>query len=204
MPDSGRASQGRYPALLLAILVFLCWHLAAAPAAAQDVVVNSADPPAAEQGTVNLDVVIGGSGFKKGAVAKFLVSGSETDTGGITVNSTTFKGPGQLIANISVADTALVSKFDVAVTNSNGRRGKGIELFSVVETGKLSTGGSGSLVRGAFRNALDDRVRSDRRYDPCGFDFVNKGDPCAATQAEQASQSQELTGAQYWLRTVPA
>jgi len=69
---------------------------------------------------------------------------------------------------------------------------------------KPSTGGSGSLVRAEFRNAADDGLRSNGPYDPCGFGYVDKEDPCAATQAEQASQSQELTGSQYWLRTVPA
>jgi len=203
MRRSGRASQGRYPGL--AILACLCWLLAAAPAVAQDQdpVVTSATPPAAEQGSVNLDVVIGGKNFKKGAVARFLVTGTE-DPGGITVNATTFKGSTQLIANITVADAAALSKFDIEVVNTSGRRGKGIELFSVVEKGKLSTGGSGSLVRSEFRNNGDDGLRSDGQHFPCGFDYVDKSDPCAATMEEQASLSQESTGSLYWLRTVPA
>ncbi len=99
--------------------------------AAQDIVVESADPPAAEQGTVNLDVEIKGSGFERGAAAKFFVSGTDfTDPGGITVNSTTFKGRARLIANITVAEGATISKFDIQV-QSNGRIGKGIELFQV-------------------------------------------------------------------------
>lgn len=165
MPYTGRASQGRYPALLLALIILIGGHLLAAPAAAQDVVVNSADPPAAQQGTVNLDVVIGGSGFKKGAVARFLVTGSE-NPGGITVNSTTFRSAGGLIANITVAADASLSKFDIEVTNSNGRRGKGIELFSVVKQGDGGTTGTVSL-SGVFRDALGaaapipDRIVSD-------------------------------------------
>ncbi len=131
--------------------------------AAQDIVVESANPPAAEQGTVNLDVVIKGSGFGRGGAAKFFVSGTDDDLGGITVNSTTFKGPNRLIANITVADGATISKFDVQV-QSNGRIGKGIELFAVIEkgTGAVDKGNSERrLVRADFRDAATDGIRSD-------------------------------------------
>ncbi|HXE74779.1 MAG TPA: hypothetical protein VNN18_03945 [Candidatus Xenobia bacterium] len=207
MRSSGRASQGRYPGL--AILAFLCWLLAAAPAAAQDVKVTSANPPAAEQGTVNLDVVIGGSGFKKGAVARFLVTGTE-DPGGITVNSTTFKNSGELIANITVADNAPVSKFDIEVTNTNGRRGKGIELFAVVEKGSLNNA-TQTLVRADFADTSGQRIRSDGQATPCGYDYVDFSDPCTGSvdstgevipNAEQATDSLTLSD-RYWLRMVP-
>jgi hypothetical protein len=161
--------------------------------------VNSADPPAAEQGTVNLDVVIGGKNFKKGAVARFLLTGTN-DPDGITVNSTTFKNAGQLIANITVADNATISKFDVEVTNTNGRRGKGIELFSVVEKG---AGGSSTLVRATFRNAAipADRVQSDGKQ-PCGYHYVDKDDAdCSADLAEKAG-SLVISGEDYFLRTI--
>lgn len=132
--------------------------------AAQDIVVESADPPAAEQGTVNLDVEIKGSRFERGATAKFFVSGT-TDPGGITVNSTTFKGRARLIANITVAEGATISKFDIEV-QSNGRIGKGIELFQVnAATNKGETGGCEGAIRATFRDhdfpEPPDRVRSD-------------------------------------------
>ena len=69
-------------------LVLFAW--AAAPAAlAQEVQVTSADPPAAAQGTVNLNVTIKGKGFKNGAQSKFFVTGT-ADPGGVRVNSTAF------------------------------------------------------------------------------------------------------------------
>lgn len=113
-------------------LLWVCLLYAAGgatPAAAQ-VQVNSADPPAAPQGTVNLNVLIKGKGFKKGAVAQFLVAGS-TNPGGITVNATSFVSSTDLIANINVAENAVLSKFDIVVRNSDGRTGKGTELFAV-------------------------------------------------------------------------
>ncbi|HSA94292.1 MAG TPA: VCBS repeat-containing protein, partial [Terriglobales bacterium] len=116
----------------LGLVVLIVSAVSAAPA--QQLQVNSADPPAAEQGTVNLNVTIGGKGFKKGAAASFVLSGTD-DADGITVNSTTFVGATTLVANITVADTATIAKFDIKVRNSDGRIGKGTELFSVLAKG---------------------------------------------------------------------
>ncbi len=104
------------------------------PLAAQSLQVNSANPIAAPQGTINLDVAIGGSGFKRGAQSQFFVTGT-TNPGGVTVNSTAFVSSNQLSANITVADTATIASFDITVRNSDGRTGKGTGLFSVVSNG---------------------------------------------------------------------
>lgn len=211
MPRAGGASQGRFPTRLLAILVFLCWYAAAAPAAAQEIEVTSADPPAAEQGTVNLDVVIGGKGFKKGAVARFLLSGTE-DPDGITVNSTTFKNAGQLIANITVADNASISKFDIEVSLASGRRGKGIELFAVQAKGSGTNNATQTLVWADFADTSGQRIRSDAQVTPCSYDYVDFTDPCTGSvdpvtgavipNAEQATVSKTMN-AIYSLRMVP-
>ncbi|MCJ7503167.1 MAG: hypothetical protein MUP80_08935, partial [Acidobacteriia bacterium] len=99
---------------------------------AQDVIVSAAVPDNSPQGTVNLSVRVKGNGFKKGAIAKWLVTASETDTGGVTVNTTAYVSATELLANITVAPNAQTDKkFDIKVTLSSGRTGKGIELFSV-------------------------------------------------------------------------
>ena len=108
------------------------------PQLAAQIQVNSADPPAAEQGAVNLNVTVGGKGFKKGAAASFVLTGTDNPDG-ITVNSTTFVGSTTLVANITVADTATIAKFDVKVRNSDGRIGKGTELFAVLAKGSTSS-----------------------------------------------------------------
>lgn len=120
--------------LTSAAVLFLFVALVGSPVQlqAQTIQVLSADPPSAAQGTVNLNVLIKGKGFKKGALAKFLVTGT-TDTGGVQVNSTAFVDAATLTANIDVADTAILSKFDIQVLNSDGRGGKGTELFSVTK-----------------------------------------------------------------------
>ena len=118
------------------------WILLLAGAAgntqAQQVQVTAADPSSTAQGTINLNVKVTGKGFKNGANAKWFVTGT-TDPGGVTVNSTAFVNSGELTANITVADTALIGNFDVAVTNPDGRGGKGTELFAVTSSTSCGT-----------------------------------------------------------------
>jgi len=117
--------------LLFSVLLFsLAWTASPPPLVAQDVVVSAAVPDNAPQATVNLDVQIKGNGFKKGAIAKWYVTGT-TNPGGVTVNSTAFVNSTALIANINVASGAQTGKFDIVVMLTTGRTGKGIELFCV-------------------------------------------------------------------------
>jgi len=107
--------------------------LGAIPAVGQ-IQVNSTSPSAASQGTTNLNVTVKGNGFKKGAKAQWFITGT-TNPGGVTVNSTTFNGSSSLTANISIASGATISGYDVAVTNADGRTGKGTDLFAVTQQG---------------------------------------------------------------------
>ena len=118
----------------LAIPLCCLFTVAAAPQAGAQISVNSANPNNTAQGTVNLDVSVSGNGFKKGAKAQWFVTGT-TNPGGVTVNSTTFNNSGQLTANITVSDTATTGGFDIQVTNSDGRTGKGTELFAIKTKG---------------------------------------------------------------------
>ena len=124
----------RSPAtFLLTCLVCVCVASIAAPRAAAQVKVISANPNNTTQGTVNLNVIVAGSGFRKGAKAQWFVSGT-TNPGGVTVNSSTFDSSDQLTANITVAADAATGNFDIQVTNADGRTGKGTELFSVISS----------------------------------------------------------------------
>jgi hypothetical protein len=167
-------------------------------ALAQTITVDSANPAEAEQGTVNLDVTITGSGFAKGARAAFLVTGTE-NPGGIIVNRTTFVNSKQLIANIDVAVDAVVSRFDIKVTAS-GRTGKGIDCFSVKAPGGNPS--SVSLAAADFRDAETDGVKSDGRGQEllpgCApFDYVDVADPCGSSISTVSK-----AGSGYSLRTV--
>lgn len=121
--------------LILLFLGFIALNLSDGISSAQaQVQVSAADPPSAAQGTVNLNVKVTGKGFKNGAKAKWAVTGT-TDPGGVTVNSTTFVNSGEVTANITVSDTAIIANFDIQVLNSDGRGGKGTELFAVTAKG---------------------------------------------------------------------
>jgi uncharacterized delta-60 repeat protein len=100
-------------------------------ASAQTISVTAADPPTGEQGTLNLNVIIKGKGFKNGAKAKFYKTGT-TDPAGVNVKSTQYVSTTQLVALVDIADTAELAKFDIQVANTDGRTGKGTELFSVL------------------------------------------------------------------------
>ena len=73
-----------------------------------------------------------GSGFDSTAAVNFLVTGT-TNPGGVTVKKVTFNSSKKLTATIDVADNANVSKFDIEVVLSQGRKGKGTTLFSVAK-----------------------------------------------------------------------
>jgi hypothetical protein len=126
---------------------------------AQEIFVGSAEPAEAEQGTVNLDVTIHGNGFAKGARAAFLVTGTE-NPGGIVVNRTTYVNPTKLVANIDVAIDAVVGSFDIEVT-SKGRTGKGVDCFSVKESGNAALPFEDPVTVEFSDNTID-RIQSDR------------------------------------------
>lgn len=120
------SSRKRFLSLVLAAVICL----AAVPSLLGQVTVTAADPSAAAPGTVNLNVTISGSGFKRGATAKFLLSGT-TNPGDVAVTGTSYVSSSQMVATISVASMATDATYDVAVTNTNGSSGKGTELFGV-------------------------------------------------------------------------
>ncbi len=100
------------------------------PAAFAQIQVTSANPDTGDQGTLGLNVTIGGKGFKKGAKANFYLKGT-TNPAGITVRATKFVSDASLVATIDIAAGATPDDFDIVVANADGRTGKGTELFKV-------------------------------------------------------------------------
>lgn len=116
-------------------MVLACWALSGVVAKAQPpVTVSAADPSSGEQDTVGLVVKVTGKNFAAGARTDFFRSGT-SDPAGITVTSTRHVSATEVEATIDIAAGAALSLFDVRVTNSNGRSGKGSDLFRVVEKG---------------------------------------------------------------------
>jgi dipeptidyl aminopeptidase/acylaminoacyl peptidase len=124
-----KSSARRFGILFGLPLLILLLRPSSAPLAAS-ITVTSANPNNAPQGTVNLNVTINGSGFKKGAIAKWFVSGT-TNPGGVTVNSTAFVSSSQLTANINISTTSPTTSYDIVVTLTDGSSGKGTKLFAV-------------------------------------------------------------------------
>jgi hypothetical protein len=124
-----RKQYRQLPAVMSAFVLAVVLGLSSRSATAQ-VTVSSAKPNNAPQGTSGLNVTVAGSGFEKGAKATWHVTGT-TDSGGVTVNSTTFVSSSQLVANITIAGNATVSGYDILVTNTSGRTGVGSDAFTV-------------------------------------------------------------------------
>jgi len=103
--------------------------------AAKVVEVLSSDPGSAPPDT-NLNVTIGGKGFDRTAKVHFLKTTTE-DLGDITVETITVLDSSAIIANITVStNAALDQQYDIAVTQSRGRGGKGTTLFKVQSSNK--------------------------------------------------------------------
>ena len=123
----------------LATVMSVCvLALVACRAATSQITVTTANPNNALQGTTALNVTVAGGGFETGAQATWFVSGT-TNTGGVVVNSTTFVSSTQLVANITVANTATTGSYDIAVKNSNGRTGVGSDAFTINPMAVTST-----------------------------------------------------------------
>lgn len=108
---------------------------AALPALAQPpVAVTAADPASGEQDTAGLIIKVTGKNFGANARTDFFKSGT-SDPAGIVVRSSRVVSNTQIEATIDISSGAALSLFDIRVTNTNGRTGKGTDLFRVVEKG---------------------------------------------------------------------
>jgi probable HAF family extracellular repeat protein len=96
-----------------------------------DVTVGSTSPDSAPRNTT-LTVTISGSGFEQGSRAIWALNGDTAfATTKIKTNSTTFVSSSQVRASITIGGDAPVDQYDVQVVTLSGRKGIGIELFTV-------------------------------------------------------------------------
>jgi len=151
--------------LVLLSALFVVGIGVVAAGAFEDIQVTQPIPPDVEQAQT-INVTVKGKGFESSAKAKFLVSGTRK-TGGVTVNSTTFVDAETLQTNVTAAANATVSLYDIEVQLSNGRRGKGIELFSVKVGKNTSSLSLCVLFRDSTTIPDPDRILSDGKGDYC-------------------------------------
>ncbi|MEO8578391.1 MAG: hypothetical protein ABI556_16895, partial [Gemmatimonadales bacterium] len=110
-----------------------------------DMSVTSAAPDSATQDTT-LDVTIGGSGFVAGTSAAWALGGVQ-DPAQVRTNSTRFVNSRQLVANITISKSALVSKWDIVVSAAGKKGGIGTEAFAIKAV-KVSTDTKANIVWG--------------------------------------------------------
>ena len=118
--------------LWFAVLALVVLALGPVGAAWAQVRVTAADPASTSQGTTGLNVTISGSGFDASAAVKFLVTGT-TNQGGIEVTKVVVVNSKKLVATINAASDATVAQFDIEVSLSGDRKGKGTTLFTVLK-----------------------------------------------------------------------
>jgi probable HAF family extracellular repeat protein len=102
-----------------------------AKSATADPTVTSTNPTSGTLGTT-LDVQVVGTGYDRGSRAVWALNGDTAlTTTKIKTNSTRYVNSKELIANITIADNASLDRYDVVAVTSSGKKGIGIELFTV-------------------------------------------------------------------------
>jgi hypothetical protein len=149
---------------LTVCLMALAGTLFAGAASAQNVSVTAANPNTGAQGTTALLVKINGKNFAPGAKTDFFLSGT-TNPDGIVVHGTQWVSATEVDATIDIADTASIAQFDIKVTNTTGRSGKGSDIFSVIQkTANGSCTGAPLDPHFSFVGHLNDLVSGQPRY----------------------------------------
>jgi hypothetical protein len=95
--------------------------------------VAAVNPSRGEQGTVDLDVTITGSGFAAGAEASWELGGAPSQK--VVVTQTRYVSAKEVIATIQIAEDADLAFYDVAVTNPDRKKGISTESFKVSPEG---------------------------------------------------------------------
>ena len=122
--------SNKYPKLVSMLFMLLCMAVSYPALAGKTVEVLSADPPSATPGAT-LNVTIGGKGFDRTATVRFLKKNTSVE-GDITVGPVAISGSTAIIATITISDNAELDQgYDIEVSMSRGRGGKGTDLFRV-------------------------------------------------------------------------
>jgi hypothetical protein len=148
---------------LIVGLMVLAGTLLAGAASAQNVSVAAASPNSGQQGTLSLLVKISGKNFAPGAQTDFFLSGT-TNPDGIVVHGTQWVSSTEVDATVDIADTASLALFDIKVSNTNGRSGKGSDLFQVIQKAQQQAGG-------CVLEPLDPRLGLSQDFNPGGIAF---------------------------------
>ncbi len=146
-------------------LMALSGALLAGTASAQNVSVTAANPNTGQQGTISLLVKINGKNFAPGAKTDFFLSGT-SNPDGIVVHGTQWVSSTEVDATVDIADTASLALFDIRVSNTNGRSGKGSDLFQVIQKNSPNA---------CTLEPLDSRLGLNLDFNPGGTQYGGLG-----------------------------
>jgi hypothetical protein len=125
-----------YAGLLLAVLAGFAPQIVVSDQSA--ITIIQVTPSQAMQGDQNLRVTIKGKGFSSNSRVRFLVTGTNDDSHiqvPVTIYDQSSGTDGDdedgLIAFINVSDTASIGGYDLEISDTDGRGGKGTDLFLV-------------------------------------------------------------------------
>lgn len=107
--------------------------------------VSSTDPSSGPRNST-LFVRVLGSGFTQGTRAIWALNGDTTyAVTKVKTNSTSFVSSGELVANITIQSDASLSLYDVVALTTDGKKGIGIECFTVTVMGITDLGTLGGF-----------------------------------------------------------
>jgi len=130
--------------------------------------VTSTNPSYAHRGDTQVSVHVFGSGFAAGANAQWSLG---ADTTSVTTSSTTLVSSTELVAVITVSGTAPLALYNVSVTNRDGKKGVGAELFAVTTATVV---GPGTIGGDVIVNEISDQGNVVGYFDAAG-PFVSNG-----------------------------
>jgi hypothetical protein len=130
--------------------------------------VTSTNPSYAHRGDTKVTVHVIGTGFAPGATAAW---SDGTDTTSVTTESTNYISATEVVAVIDVSAAAPIALYNVSVTNRDGKKGVGAELFAVTTAVVV---GTGTLGGDAIVNEINDLGQVVGYFDASG-PFITSG-----------------------------
>lgn len=165
--------------------------------------VTAATPAFGRQGQTGEEVTITGSGFAPGAVAAWQENGVVTSR--INVRQTQFVSSTQLVATIDVAPDADLAFYDIAVTNSDRKKGIGTELFEVTTALALTSLSSEALSGNANGEAVGNAGGHGFYWsEASGLVDIGAGAPTAIDEAGMTIAGSGPGAAAIWTRSGSA
>jgi hypothetical protein len=164
--------------------------------------VSAAAPAFGHRGDTGELVTITGSGFAPGAIASWEEGG--VTSGKVVVRNTQFVSSTQLVATIDIAADADLALYDIAVTNSDRKKGIGTELFEVTTAVAIAPLGTTSEAQAGSDNGEAVGMIAQRGFywsDATGLTDLGGVEGYAIDQAGATIGGRGTNGPVIWTRS---